>query len=282
VQKSRIEPLYSFTISDWKNGRARVISSILKQFSPHPIVIRSSAMLEDTFDKSFAGHFTSLLNIPSEKPAIEEAIRKVLQSYKEKNAETSFNQVLVQKQTEDILLSGVAFTRTLHHNAPYYVLNYDDTTGSTESVTAGREHQSIIISHALSPTAAEIPSRIQPILTAVQEIERLVPHIPLDIEFALTKDKEVVIFQVRPLAANMSKEKQDESIQQKRNELQKKFKSLAAPQPHLAGETTFFGDMPDWNPAEIIGDKPNLLDYSLYDYLITNSAWHEARTSQGF
>ena len=282
LKKSRIEPLYSFTISDWKNDRGRVISSIVKQFSPHPIVIRSSAMLEDTFDKSLAGHFTSLLNIPAEKAAIEEAIRKVLQSYKEKNAETSFNQVLVQKQTEDLLLSGVVFTRTLHHNAPYYVLNYDDTTGSTDSVTAGREHQSIIISRTLPSTAAEIPSRIQPIITAVQEIEALIPSIPLDIEFALAKNKEVVIFQVRPLAANISKEQQDESIQQKRDELKKKFKSLAAPQNHLAGETTFFGDMPDWNPAEIIGDQPNHLDYSLYDYLITHSAWHEARTSQGY
>ncbi len=50
----------------------------------------------------------------------------------------------------------------------------------------------------------------------------------------------------------------------------------------MEGDTTFFGDMPDWNPAEIIGDHPHHLDYSLYDYLITNSAWHEARTSQGY
>ncbi|MBU1704794.1 MAG: hypothetical protein KJ922_05495, partial [Nanoarchaeota archaeon] len=34
--------------------------------------------------------------------------------------------------------------------------------------------------------------------------------------------------------------------------------------------------------AEIIGDQPNYLDYSLYDYIITDSAWHEARTSQGY
>jgi len=278
LKKSRIEPLYSFTISDWKNDRTSVISSILKQFSPHRVVIRSSAISEDSFDKSWAGHFTSKLNIPCEKQVIEEAIKKVLQSYKEKNAETSFNQVLVQKQTEDILLSGVVFTRTLHHNAPYYVLNYDDTTGSTDSVTAGREHQSMVISH----TAAEIPPAIQPVVTAVQEIEALVPSIPLDIELALTKNKEVVIFQVRPLAANISKEKLDRAIHTKITELKQKFRAIAAPQPHLAGDTTYFGDMPDWNPAEIIGDKPNLLDYSLYDYLITNSAWHEARTSQGY
>ena len=31
--------------------------------------------------------------------------------------------------------------------------------------------------------------------------------------------------------------------------------------------------MTDWNPAEIIGNNPNLLDYSLYDYLIMNNAW---------
>jgi len=40
--------------------------------------------------------------------------------------------------------------------------------------------------------------------------------------------------------------------------------------------------MSDWNPAEIIGDFPNNLDYSLYDYIITDSVWHKARSSQGY
>ena len=35
--------------------------------------------------------------------------------------------------------------------------------------------------------------------------------------------------------------------------------------------------MTDWNPAEIIGNNPNLLDYSLYDYLLMNNSWYLGR-----
>ena len=40
--------------------------------------------------------------------------------------------------------------------------------------------------------------------------------------------------------------------------------------------------MSDWNPAEIIGDNPNLLDYSLYNYLIMTDAWHKGRKTLGY
>ena len=35
--------------------------------------------------------------------------------------------------------------------------------------------------------------------------------------------------------------------------------------------------MADWNPSEIIGNNPNLLDYSLYDYLIMSKSWYLGR-----
>ena len=31
--------------------------------------------------------------------------------------------------------------------------------------------------------------------------------------------------------------------------------------------------MSDWNPVEMIGEKPSNLSYSLYETLITNSVW---------
>ena len=40
--------------------------------------------------------------------------------------------------------------------------------------------------------------------------------------------------------------------------------------------------MADWNPAEIIGNNPNILDYSLYDFLIMDSIWHEGRSKIGY
>ena len=283
LNKSTIEPLYSFTISDWKNQPEQVLAAIHNNFIGK-IVIRSSAVKEDTLEHSMAGCFESVLDVnPSNQAEVKAAITKVLTSYKEKNAETSFNQILVQRQTQNIAMSGVVFTRTLRKNGPYYVINYDDTTGSTDSVTAGRENKTIYISKFFSSA----PELMKGLLAAVQEIEAIIPSIPLDIEFAVQKgmekdDEKVVIFQVRPLAANMHQEQIDAQVHDRIIALKSKCKALAQPRPHLAGRTTFFGDMPDWNPAEIIGDQPNQLDYSLYDYLITNSAWHEARASQGY
>ena len=31
--------------------------------------------------------------------------------------------------------------------------------------------------------------------------------------------------------------------------------------------------MPDWNPAEIIGNNPGRLAFDLYDYLVTSETW---------
>ena len=40
--------------------------------------------------------------------------------------------------------------------------------------------------------------------------------------------------------------------------------------------------MPDWNPAEIIGFKPNKLSLSLYERLITNKVWAKQREEFGY
>lgn len=50
----------------------------------------------------------------------------------------------------------------------------------------------------------------------------------------------------------------------------------------LPGKFTIYSDMTDWNPAEIIGNNPNPLDYSLYEYLIMKNAWYQGRTNIGY
>ncbi len=277
LTKSRIEPLLSFTISDWKNSKAELLSSVETMFGGSLIVVRSSAVSEDGEEESQAGSFKSVLNVHSNQPKeVEDAVRTVLHSYKEKHAESSFNQILIQKQTDTIVLAGVVLTRTLGKNAPYYVINYD-TSGSSDSVTSGREQRTLYLAHSASP-----PDEFRKVVEAVQEIEQLIPGVPLDIEFALTAEQDVVLFQVRPLAANWGKTADDAAFFEALQKAREKFIALTVPVRHLAGNYTFFADMPDWNPAEIIGHAPHRLDYSLYDYLITNTAWHEARTSQGY
>src|SRR4051812_29532121 len=43
-----------------------------------------------------------------------------------------------------------------------------------------------------------------------------------------------------------------------------------------------FGEMPDWNPAAKIGTAPRPLARSLYENLITDSAWAKARAELGY
>ncbi|MEX2602138.1 MAG: PEP-utilizing enzyme, partial [Balneolaceae bacterium] len=59
-------------------------------------------------------------------------------------------------------------------------------------------------------------------------------------------------------------------------------RSRFCPMDGVYGKTTVLGQMPDWNPAEMIGRAPRKLAYSLYKTLITDDAWREARTRMGY
>ncbi len=275
LKKSIIEDMLVFTVIDWKEERTDLIRKIAKQFSPSKIVIRSSAINEDAAETSMAGYFQSELDVPSNNSKmIQDAVEKVIGSYKDKDSEYMINQVLVQKQTQNVALSGVVFTRTIE-NHPYYVINYDES-GRTDSVTKGTGGKTVKISRFCN----KFPEKFKRLMDSVMEIESIIQD-SLDIEFATDKKNNVMIFQVRPLATSKKTIVDDEVIKRRVEELKNRFVELSK-KSHLAGAANCFGDMPDWNPAEIIGDNPNFLDYSLYDYIITDSAWHEARTSQGY
>ncbi len=278
LKKSKIEEALVINVKEWFNKKEEILDKARDFFKGKNIVVRSSAMNEDTMTESNAGCFESILNVDSnDKKEIENAVKEVIKSYKGKNSESSFNQVLLQNQTKNISISGVLFTRTLEKSSPYYVINYDDSTGTSDSVTKGIENKSIKISRF----SKEIPNKFVKLIDSVKEIESLLPSLALDIEFAINKNDEVIIFQVRPLTTALS-ENNDEEVKELKENLKIQFNSYSEPKKHLSGQNTIFADMPDWNPAEIIGDTPNYLDYSLYDYIITNTAWHEARTSQGY
>ena len=53
-------------------------------------------------------------------------------------------------------------------------------------------------------------------------------------------------------------------------------------QDKVFGKKSIFGQMPDWNPVEMIGRSPKKLAISLYKYLITDQVWREARSEMGY
>ena len=282
LTKSVIEDLLIFTEEEWKRHSSVIGKNIRDTFSPDTIVVRSSAQREDTSTSSMAGVFQSVLGVDSKSQSdVAAAVMSVIRSYHAERETISNNQILVQRQTKDIKISGVIFTRVMETNAPYYVIDYDDTTGMSDRVTKGQGHASMKMYRFTDPKL--YPKEFRPLLAAVKEIEELIPKISLDIEFAITKKGKVVIFQVRPLSVNAGHNYLD-NIRTKKiiERFKEEFASLQRAKSHLAGNTTYLADMPDWNPAEIIGDRPNHLDQSLYAYIITNHAWHRARTSQGY
>lgn len=279
LKKSKIEDMLVFTVLDWKEENKDLIKRINSVFRKSRIVVRSSALNEDASDGSMAGYFHSELNIPADIfTKIRTAVQNVVDSYNEKKSDFMINQVLVQQFTENVVSSGVVFTRTIE-NGPYYVINYDES-GRTDSVTKGIENKSIKIS--LFCSQEDQPKEFKNLVEAIKEIQLIIPNMVLDIEFAIKKSGEVVIFQVRPLTMNLGKKSDDIEIKERIDELKTQFVKMSKKRQHLAGDDNIFGDMPDWNPAEIIGDSPNYLDYSLYDHLITGSVWHQARASQGY
>jgi phosphohistidine swiveling domain-containing protein len=117
----------------------------------------------------------------------------------------------------------------------------------------------------------------------VQNIEKLVGHDSLDIEFAVTGDGRVHILQVRPIAVTHLPEPiDDEQVAVTLADARRFLTARRPPGPTLVGSTTRYSVMADWNPAEIIGTKPKRLALSLYRYLITDDVWAQQRAEYGY
>ena len=68
---------------------------------------------------------------------LKKSVQKVISSYKNKKNYSRSNQIIVQAQIKDVSMSGVLFTYEMNTGAPYYVINYDDTSNLTNAVTSG-------------------------------------------------------------------------------------------------------------------------------------------------
>ncbi|MEB2646821.1 PEP-utilizing enzyme [Pseudomonas canadensis] len=283
VTLSRIEDQVSFTVAEWRDEPEAVLLTIQRHFPDQNLVIRSSALSEDGFVNSNAGAYTSLLNIPgSDLGALRRAVEEVVASYPDYNPE---DQVLVQPMLDQVLASGVVFTRSLSSGAPYYVANYDDVSGSTESITSGssREHKTLVMRRDAEDHNPNIPAHLRSLLPAIREIESLLGYDSLDIEFAVTASGGLHILQVRPIAVDHSGwSGNDSELMALIEEARHRFCQLQTPSPFVLGHSGVFGIMPDWNPAEIIGTKPGLLAFSLYRFLIMDQTWATQRAEYGY
>ena len=282
VQIGHIGESVSFTHGEWQRNRPAVLDRIEQAFADANVIVRSSALSEDSWRQSSAGAYTSVLDVPaSDTPRLAEAIERVLASYGEPDEQ---NQVLVQEMLRNVTMSGVVMTRTPTLGAPYYVINYDNTTSRTDTVTSGESSavRTLFLKRGMMLRPG-LPGEFYRLIAVVQEIEQLVGHDSLDIEFAFTDDGTAHVLQVRPIAvAHPDHPVDDQRFTDAVRDAIRFFRELQRPRPHLLGRSTQLSVMTDWNPAEIVGTKPSRLAFSLYRYLITDETWARQRSEYGY
>ena len=279
LQFSKIEKMMVVTGEDAFMSADDMALHIAEYFDGEKIVVRSSSSNEDGSMASNAGHYESVLDVDSsDADAVVDAVKRVLDSYRVDLDDVDGEQVLIQTQTENISYSGVAFSRELKKDRPYYTISYD--VSSTDAVTSGRGGTTVYILR--NARTEELPAHWAALITSMRELEQFLPDYPLDVEFAIDEKYAVTIFQVRPLAASIKGVRSaipDDKVFEAADDSMAEYDALC---DKLGEKNTILSDMAFWNPAEIIGINPHPLDFSLYREIITSGAWNQGLSYIGY
>lgn len=279
VNSAEVLPVFYFSVERYRREPGAVVGDVQRRFAGASLIVRSSAVGEDSESESKAGMYLSLPNVDgSSAEGLHAAIQDVVASY----AGNPADQVLIQPMLADVVMSGVVMTSNLEDGAPYFTIAYDDS-GSTDAVTAGTSvHKTVHVHHEHRAVHVRSP-RIAALLTTVRELQQVCGRPPLDIEFAIASDDRVFVLQVRRIGAWRTwNDRVIEEVNRALPHVQSYLNERSAPRAGLLGETALFGVMPDWNPAEMIGTVPGRLATSLYRRLITRDAWRISRAQFGY
>ncbi len=174
-----------------------------------PLIVRSSALGEDSENASGAGQYTSILNVTN-RDSLEEAIGICQGSYNQSHA-VRYRQdlgqpeqaiaVLIQKQIQGVF-SGVAFSRD-----PVNPLREDVVIealpGSASQVVSGKKtpHQyRVFLAETATVTGeGDIPLQlIESVARLTRELESLYHGLPQDLEWSYDGDQ-LWVLQLRPI-----------------------------------------------------------------------------------
>jgi len=275
LQGAVVLPQVLFTVADWRLNAGACLARLHEAGWPH-MAVRSSSAREDGEQASAAGEYESCLNVTHDE--VEAAVERVLDSMGGQAAWPD-DQFFVQPMVTDVSLAGVGFGLDPATLAPYFVINYDESSGLTDSVTSGRSNE--LKTFYAHHSATQVPLDLAPVVDVLRELQSLFGRQAIDIEFAMDKQGRLFLLQVRPLV--LTGEPTDAQSHAKLVRLiHERIAQGIRPQPFLHGERTVFGVMPDWNPAEIIGVRPRPLALSLYRELVTDMIWAYQRNNYGY
>src|SRR3989344_5862381 len=82
----------------------------------------------------------------------------------------------------DVRMAGVCFGLDPATLAPYFVINYDESSGRTDAMASGRSNElrTFYAHHA----ASELPSSLAPVVALLRELQALLGRQAMDVDIA--------------------------------------------------------------------------------------------------
>jgi glutamine kinase len=274
LRTAAVLPRVRIEAAGWAADRAGELDRVGAQpWSAAPLVVRSSALVEDAVTGTQAGRFHSALGVTG-RAALAAAVDAVLASY---GVADPADQVLVQPMLIGAVRAGAACSCDPATGAPYHVVSWSEGA-DTAAVTTGsagiRTWYGVAGDPAVTP-----PPELAGVVALLAEVVALTGNDRVEIEFGIAADGGLHLFQARPLAvaAPPAAEAHPALLARVRAD-----HAAAGGRPGVLGSRPLYGVMPDWNPAEIIGVRPRRLAASLYRRLVTDRAWAQARHRYGY
>ena len=272
VKESYIEDMIVVHVSEIMVNFDNVFEQIKERFAGDKVIVRSSIRYDEDSGYSKMLHYNSIKAISSDnRIELEQALKKMALMYADGDKDNLVNffdeQILIQRYSENILISGVAFTRDFIYKRPYYMINYSDNNDNTE------ETKTKWIAHNVSWEFLDYD--FLGLVKAVKEIETIYSDIEaLEIKFGIDSIDNIIIYQVRPLV-----ELFDKPMALTDKEF---FDAKSFAKCDYLDTSHVLSDMANWRPAEILGMNPRPLDCSLYNELITSGVWNESISNMGY
>lgn len=261
-----VDPFLVFSVDRWRRSRTSVIQEIKASELGDIVIVRSSASEED-MPGGAPGLYRSKLWVKrNDEQGCIDAIEYVIKSYSKKDRDRTGTQdeVIVQRQCLDVTLCGVVRSSS---DRGYCHIDFDDETGSTDTVTAGKQCKSLDVILVKQLPLAAPWGAIREMVWYVQE---LLGSVSIVLEYAIDSKRSIHLFQARQTAETSAPLSPDSIV------------GIVKARTDLNVAELPLSDMTDWNPAELLGDRPKPLAVSLFKALITDGAWLEGRRSLGY
>lgn len=263
-----VPPFVSFAVDEWHSDRARVLADVGRVLGAARLMVRSDRASEGDTE---AGAWLSEGAIAGDDaPALAAAVERVIASY---GAWRADDRVLLQCQVLGAEAAGVAASRALPDGAAYRAISLlpgDSNAG----VTGACSHGWTVYEHACPELRLGPWIALRSALAEVLQRLRLKLRSEIEIEW-LWAGGRLQLVQLRYLS--LRPQVPDTRLRRLLRATQARLVRIAAAEP-----AAVHAWMPDWNPAELLGEHPRPLALSLFRTLIADRCWGEARARMGY